>query len=296
MWASEAALVVKFILQIHGLKDYGLAVAVSLGCLLGVGWGVQKTFIHNAEADIEKVLGMDMGRHRTYQLLKADLLLSVLVIVAVASQRLMVDLESQWPETFRIMASVACWAFLGIGIAFNLWTLPFVNRVIRAVDDTATRGAQLAPEAKASQGKSDSDDPDIQKILASLKTHRTFMLGLCLARLLVFGHIMLFGGFLWPIAVDLRVRVTDSLDETFAAYLLTDSVHITTLYYFFLLGVIWYVYGGLSSIAAVHARFYDEHRPAIILLHQEISTWKTQVTAIILYKGSRAREYHRIIA
>ena len=69
---------------------------------------------------------------------------------------------------------------------------------------------------------------------------------------------MLFGGFLWPLPADLSAQVTDSLGGGFAGYLMTDSVLITTLYYLYLIVIIWYVYGGLSSLVGIHARFQEE--------------------------------------
>ena len=64
MWISEAGLVVQYILQFLRIKDYGLTVAISLGCLHGVGFGYQKTFIFNCMSDIELVLAINLGTRK----------------------------------------------------------------------------------------------------------------------------------------------------------------------------------------------------------------------------------------
>eukprot|EP00439_Symbiodinium_sp_Y106_P014887 s3152_g2.t1 len=256
MWISEAGLVVQYILQFLRIKDYGLTVAISLGCLHGVGFGYQKTFIFNCMSDIELVLAINLGTRKAAHMLLVDALLSILAVTAAAGQRLRADMGLHWPDSVRILSSMVCWAFLCTSTIFALQTFQTMGGVLRLSEDTTAR---LAHEAKSrSQIWFQNGDPEIQATFHKLRKHRNHVLTLSVVRLLVFGHIMLFGGFLWPLPADLSAQVTDSLGGGFAGYLMTDSVLITTLYYLYLIVIIWYVYGGLSSLVGIHARFQEE--------------------------------------
>jgi len=256
MWISEAGLVVQYILQFLRIKDYGLTVAISLGCLHGVGFGYQKTFIFNCMSDIELVLAINLGTRKAAHMLLVDALLSILAVTAAAGQRLRADMGLHWPDSVRILSSMVCWAFLCTSTIFALQTFKTMGGVLRLSEDTTAR---LAHEAKSrSQIWFQNGDPEIQATFHKLRKHRNHVLTLSVVRLLVFGHIMLFGGFLWPLPADLSAQVTDSLGGGFAGYLMTDSVLITTLYYLYLIVIIWYVYGGLSSLVGIHARFQEE--------------------------------------
>ena len=254
MWAGEAALALKYFLQFRSMKDYGLAAAVSLGCLHGVGFGVQKTFVHNCMADIEGVLGIDLGSSRLRHMLTADAFLSVLIVSAAASHRLCSDLDVRWPEILRILASTCCWAFLLKDTIFAFIAYDRMGRVIRTAEGTAER---LEEEAKSrSRLWHQSGDPDIQSTFGKLRSHRCHVTTLCLTRVLAFGHIMLFGGFLWPIPANLRNQAASANGLTM--HVLTDSVCIVNLWYLYLLVVLWYVYGGVSALIGVHARIQEE--------------------------------------
>lgn len=267
MWISEAALVVQYILQFLRIKDYGLTVAISLGCLHGVGFGHQKTFIFNCMSDIELVLAIDLGTRKAARMLLVDAVLSILAVTAAAAQRLRADMGLHWPNSVRILSSMVCWAFLITSTVFASQSFDVMGRVLRLAENTT---AHLAQEAKSrSQLWFQNGDPEIQATFHKLRKHRRHVLTLSVSRLLVFGHIMLFGGFLWPLPADLSAQVTDGLGGGFAGYLMTDSVFITTLYYLYLIVIIWYVYGGLSSLVGIHARFQEEELRLAKRAHQQ---------------------------
>ena len=243
MWIGEAGLSVKYLLQCYGLKDYGLVVIISLGGLHGVGFGIQKAFGHNCLTDVESVLEMDLGSVTLYRMCVADLLLSILIILAAAAYELETDLEMKFSEVPRVLASLLCWAFLCIGIAFACKGYVAFGRVVRMVEETTAR---LEREKSRSHLWHQSGDEDVQGMFGRLRYLRRTVSSLCLIRLVVFGHVMLFNGFLWPLPDDLRAWVPD--DMGLASQLLTDSECLAHLYYLCVLGVVWYGYGGLIPL------------------------------------------------